>query len=133
MAKINKDSQYKKIFKWDNRKKQSQSSDEIKGKSKSNMVLIEYNHAPGKVHQKQEIKDSKSSDKNHNDKYFSGYINRVKNKMRTTTSNFDMIDDGGSRKPTIRRDSFNDTISHYINRAKLKIRTTTIVSRSDHK
>ncbi|WMV31831.1 hypothetical protein MTR67_025216 [Solanum verrucosum] len=97
------------------------------------MVLIEYNHAPGKVHQKQEIKDSKSSDKNHNDKYFSGYINRVKNKMRTTTSNFDMIDDGGSRKPTIRRDSFNDTISHYINRAKLKIRTTTIVSRSDHK
>ncbi|KAH0657431.1 hypothetical protein KY289_026179 [Solanum tuberosum] len=61
MAKINKDSQYKKIFKWDNRKKQSQSSDEIKGKSKSNMVLIEYNHAPGKAHQKQEIKGQMQS------------------------------------------------------------------------
>lgn len=63
MAKNSKDSQYKRIFKLDNRKKQSQNSDEMKGKSKStmastgsNMVLIDYNHTPGKVHQKQEIK-----------------------------------------------------------------------------
>lgn len=75
---------------------------------------------------------NKSIDNNNNDKYFSGYINRVKSKMRTTASNFDMVDDdGGARRSTTRRDSFNDTISHYINRAKLKIRTTTIVSRSD--
>lgn len=78
------------------------------------------------------LTDNKSSDKSHNDKYFSGYINRVKKKMRTVTSNFDMVDDDVSRKPTIRRDSFSDTISHYINRTKLKIRTTTIVNRSDH-
>lgn len=58
-----KDSQYKKIFKLDNRKKQSQSSDEMKGKSKSamastglNMVLIDYNHTPAKVYQKQDTK-----------------------------------------------------------------------------
>lgn len=82
------------------------------------------------------LTDNKSSDNNNNDKYFSSYINRVKNKMRTTTSNLGMIDDGGASKTikhATKRDSFNDTISHYINRAKLKIRTTTTIIRSDHK
>ncbi|KAJ8535709.1 hypothetical protein K7X08_023429 [Anisodus acutangulus] len=145
-----KDTQYKKIFKLDNRKKQSQSSvicaAEIKGKSKSSMpsagskmVLIDYNHTPGKVQQKQEIKGKKSDDNSNNDKYFSGYIDRVKNKMRTTISSVGVVDGGGggdggsvTRKVATRRDSLNDRISHYINRAKLKIRTTTIVERCDH-
>ncbi|MCD7463495.1 hypothetical protein HAX54_050733 [Datura stramonium] len=129
-----KESQYKKIFKLDNRKKQNPSSAigaaEIKGKSKStmasagsDMVLIEYNHS------------NKSTDNSNNDKYFSGYIDRVKNKMRTTTLSVSDDDDGGGgiiRKAPTRRDSLNDKISRYINRAELKIRTTTIVSRGDH-
>ncbi|XP_060174732.1 uncharacterized protein LOC132605604 [Lycium barbarum] len=143
-----KDSQFKKIFKWDNRKQKSPSSAisaaEIKGKSKStmasgsgpNMVLVDYNHTPGKVQQKQEIKGIKSSDSNNNDNYFSAYIDRVKNKMRTTSSSVGVdVDDGGGagtiKKPVKRRDSLNDRISHFINRTKVKIRTTTIVNRGD--
>ncbi|XP_059298019.1 uncharacterized protein LOC132050669 [Lycium ferocissimum] len=137
------DSQFKKIFKWDNRKQKSPSSAiEIKGKSKStmasgsgpNMVPVDYNHTPGKVQQKQEIKGNKSSDSNNNDSYFSSYIDRVKNKMRTTTSSVGVDDGGGAgtiRKPVKRRDSLNDRVSHYINRTKVKIRTTTIVNRGD--
>lgn len=64
-----------------------------------------------------------------NDKYFSGYIDRVKNKMRTTTTS--VGSDTEIRRAATRRDSFNDRISHYINRAKLKIRTTTMVGRGD--
>nr|XP_009787257.1 PREDICTED: uncharacterized protein LOC104235234 [Nicotiana sylvestris] len=120
-----KDYQYKKIFKVENAKKQSPKS-EIEGKS--NMVLIDYNHTPGKVQQKQEPKGNKSNG-SRNDKYFSGYIDRVKNKMRTTTSS--VGNETEIRKVATRRDSFNDRISHYINRAKLKIRTTTIVGRGD--
>ncbi|KAM3267359.1 putative protein isoform X1 [Capsicum chacoense] len=135
----NKESQYKKIFKLDNRKKHSPSFDEINniGKSSkstmvsngSDMVLIEYNH------QKQETKGNKSNDNNNNEKYFSRYIDRVKNKMRTTTTSSVNVADGGGgiiKKPPTRRDSLNDRISHYINRAKIKIRTTTIVNRNDH-
>lgn len=87
------------------------------GKSAKKVTMADY---------LQPSKEKGGGGHHHEANKFSDFINRVRDKRTRTTTMQGGGDGGGKSRPTavMRRDSFNDRVSHFIDRAMHKIRRT---------